>query len=69
MYGWQQFSLSLLSWDGLLSSFNLPTYVILAGLAPFFLTVLDIVWCTATPAPLHLVFPSSVVWGTGHHIR
>lgn len=39
MYGWQQFYVGLLSWGGLLSSFNLPTYVILTGLAPFFLDI------------------------------
>lgn len=55
MYGWQQFCLGLLSWDALLSSFNLPTYVILAGLAPFFLLALD---TDLVPCPVAFGFPT-----------
>lgn len=35
MCGWQQFLLGLPGQDGLLSCFNLPTYVNLAGVASF----------------------------------
>lgn len=64
MYGCQQFCLGLLSWDGLLSSFKLPTYVILAGLAPFFLPVLDIGLVHSNPCPI--AFGFSTLCSVGH---
>lgn len=67
MYGWQQFNVGLLSWGGLLSSFNLPTYVILAGLAPFFL---DTGLVHSIPCPVAFGFPTlcSVVHWPPHQL-